>query len=203
MKHYLSVVDYTTMIQNILLSLSVIIGGLWALFRYGRRNEDASLSVKIDKISITKDSEFYNYIYTEILIENNGKREVDLYYNYNKENSLKRVSGSSQCEEYNKQYHAKISLYKIGKDKDPTFISNKIGLETRENNIPHKGRLRSGVNIRLPYILEVSEPGLYFIEFTIDINLKSYFGRNDNKDRPIKQWSDRQYYSISESDLNK
>lgn len=161
-------------------TMMILIGGSFAFYKYIRRNEKASLSVKIDEIDLII-NENVNFFSVEATIENLGNREVHLYYNY-------------------EDYKAQLSLYKINKKGGLEFVAKKIGLASAKTK--YTGRLRSQVSIRLPYLLEVKEPGVYFLEFTIDIGMKKHFKRNDNKDLPMKVWSDRKYYNLSNSELN-
>jgi len=195
MSCFLDSENITSIIQNIIVSLSIIIGGVWAYFRFRRRNEIASLSVKIEKIEILNIAKGLNFLSIEVLIKNQGDREVKLYYNYKTNNK------PSKYEESNKQYQSQITLYKVAESEKLIPISNKTGLTS---GMPrHTGRLRSKVEIRLPYIFPINEPGVYFLEFNIDINMQSYFKAYDHKDRSVVGWSDRIFYKISEKNLTK
>ena len=193
MRHSLNAVDYSNLIQNILLSISLIAGGIWAWYKFRRRNEVASLSVKIEKATLLKDVDSLFFISTEVVISNIGNREVNLYYNFVPKDDTK-----SKFEVVDKHYEAGINLFKVDRE-NLIPISKKKGLSSA--TMHHKGRLRSSVSIRLPYILPVYEPGLYLLEFSIQINMQTYFKAEDNNDNPIKIWSDRIYFNITKKDL--
>jgi len=194
MRHSLNAVDYSNFIQNILLSISLIVGGIWAWYKFRRRKEVASLSVKIEKVELIKGQDTLSYILTEVIVSNIGDREVKLYYNF-----IPKKDTISKYEELNKHYRAKINLYKVSDDGGLISITEIVGLSSASDH--YTGRLRSNVSCRLPYFLKVTEPGLYFIEFYIHINMQSYFKAEDQNDNPIKIWGDRLYYNVSESDL--
>lgn len=182
MSHHFNLADYSSLFN----SASIIAGGIWAYFKFRRRNEIASISVKLQKAEIYNE-ESRKLIHIEALIENNGNREVNLYYNY------QTGDHPAKNEKENKHYRAQMAIYKVGENEELTFVSKKIGLTSSE---PHyTGRLRSNTSVRLPYIFELNKQGLYFIEFSVDINMKKYFSASDN-DVPIKTWSDRMYFEV-------
>ena len=82
MKHSFNVFDFTAFIQNILISISIIAGGFWAWYKFIRRNEVASLSVKIEKAELIKGEIDFAYLSTEVILINHGDREVKIYYDF-------------------------------------------------------------------------------------------------------------------------
>ena len=67
MRHSINAVDFSTLIQNILLSASLIVGGIWAWYKFKIRKEVASLSVKIEKVELLKCVNDQAYLSSEVL----------------------------------------------------------------------------------------------------------------------------------------
>lgn len=179
------------LIYTIILSGSIVFTAIWAVYKYLRRNELASLQVVISKVElISKPLTENNYLLVEIYLKNSGTREVQLYYDYTPNNEYKR-----KFEKLDKNYKAQLKIFKLNENDEKIEIHNKIGLDSETKT--YTGRLRTGAELRMPFLATINESGIYFIEFSIDINMRKFYKGKDYKDDPIKRWSDRQYHRIT------
>jgi len=186
---------YSTIIFNLVFSASLVIGGIWAYFKFIWRHEDASIIVKFNKIkTIVDKTNKRTFISVEIEIINNGRREVLLYYDYKP-----RVLAKND-EEPDRHYKSELSSYYVGKNSIFNIIDSKTGVTTVGKK-QHVGRLRIGVKTIIPYLLIISKPGIYFLEYKIDVNITRFYKGKDIEDIPIKTWSVRQFYKIKEKEI--
>ncbi len=163
---------------NIAIPVFIAIGGIWAFFKFRKTYGEAALYVRIENLElkyITDSQE--SFLYFQVLIKNLGKRDVDLLYPT-----------------------AKISLTKTNLKPD---ISNDVEIEKKEGltskiQYPPTGRLRSGVSLRMPYLLKIKDTGLYFIEFEIKVDMVRYFKTKENREVP---WTDRVFYLVEKDKL--
>jgi hypothetical protein len=169
--------NISTIIYNLVISVSVIIGGFWAYFKFRKRHEDASIIVNINRIRTFNDKINKRIVLiTQILILNNGNREVKLYYDYPSDEVAKKNN------EPEKHYKSEINLYYVETNNKNKLnkIGSEIGLTTGGKK-QYTGRLRKGAEIKLPYILTIDKSGIYFLEYKIDINISSYFIKLEKK----------------------
>lgn len=185
----LSIFEFLTIGQNIVFMTSLIIGGIWAIYKYNRRHESASIKLNIENFRTYNSENGIKNILLDLVIENNGKREVKLYFNYKPRKLAKKYENPE------KHYNSRIYLYKVKSNDEHELIDQKMGLLSSQKT-HFTGRFRPGVVIRLPYLFKEINPGLYFVEFFIDINMLSYYKKNDKNDKPIKEWTDRQFYYV-------
>jgi len=105
-------------------------------------------------------------------IENKGNRDVVLLYQSNEKHKAQlKVFDAHNLEE---------EVYEM------------TGLPSKEKR--HTGRLRVGAAINIPYLVNIKDLGMYFAEFTIDVDIQKYYDGKEEK--PIKQWSDRKYFNV-------
>ena len=177
---------------NLLYTIIVtVINGIWVVYKFKQRNELTSLNVKIDKIELMEDFNLgKKYLLIEIILQNRGKREVRLFYDYVAKKEFKK-----KYEELNKFYKAELKVYKITSKEGKEIIYKKTGLDFDDKK--RTGRLRTGVEFRTPYLVPINKPGIYYCEFTIDVDMKTYYNGKDFKDKPIKQWIDSRYENIN------
>ena len=189
------VLQYSTIIFNLIFSASLVMGGIWAYFKFIRRHENASIVVKFNRIkTIVDKTNNRTFISVETEIINNGKREVLLYYDYEPGNLAKND------EEPDRHYKSELSSYYVGENSRLNIIDSKIGLTTVVKK-QHVGRLRIGVKTIIPYLLIISKPGIYFLEYKVDVNITRFYKGKDKEDVPIKTWSARQFYKIKEKEI--
>jgi hypothetical protein len=187
--------EITTIFYYIIISFSVIIGCYWAYIKFIKRHEEASIMIKIKKPKIYKDNiRERTYLLVQVLIHNNGNREVVLYYDY------KPKKLAQKDEEPERRYKSEITLYYVDSNNNLEKIDSRIGLTTG-NTKQFTGRLRTGVKTILPYLLMINQAGIYFIEYKIDVNMTRYYKGKDYDDSPIKIWSARLFYQIKEKDI--
>jgi len=101
----------------------------------------------------------------DVNVDNIGDEDVNLLFDY-------------------KGKKAELTVFKVEGD-EFIEVDKKVGLTSPTKH--YTGKLRSGLSFSMPYLVQVDEPGIYFIEFTIDVDMGS----------EIKQWSDRKYHFIS------
>ena len=158
---------------NFTIPIAAIIGGIYSYYLFSKRHEEASLDLKINKIDQIKNVANENILRVNIFIENKGKRDVNLIYD-EVEFSYYKVLNISPL-----QLELKNSI----KDLNP-IITN------------HRGKLRRGVNINIPFIISVNDFGMYFFEFKIKIDMNVFNAAiKKDEDRWII-WSDRIFYNV-------
>lgn len=164
----------STIFSNFVIPISLIVGGIWTLNIFSKRKEEAALLVKIEKIELhySKDKS-KSYLQIGVMINNIGKRDLDLLYQT-----------------------ATIRVSKVNTDKDGSLnLKNKqTGLVSHDLHIT--GRIRPNDQQKVPYFIEIEEPGLYFVEFVIDVDMKKYYKGifKIDKDKEIKTWSDGTFF---------
>lgn len=168
--------------SNFLIPISLIIGGFLAIYTFSKRKEEAALLLKIEDIDpyYSNDENKY-YLHIGVLINNIGKRDLDLLY---------------------ETATIKISKFDTNNNKLINLENEKTGLASHD---PHStGRIRPNVQCKMPYFIEIEGPGLHFIEFMIDVNMKKYYKGvfKTDKDKVIKTWSDRRFFMAEKSDFN-
>ena len=186
---------FSNIIYYLIFSISLIIGGYWTYKKFIKRHEDASINLEIINIKILTDKiRKRTNILIEVQITNTGKREVLIYYDFIPGGLVKKD------EDPNRHYKSEISYYFVNKNEELEKVGSKIGLTTGENK-QHTGRLRIGVNTKIPYLLPVTKPGIYFFEYKVDINMTRFYKGKDKETVAIKTWSTRMYYNITETEL--
>jgi len=187
--------EITTIFYNIVISFSVIVGGYWAYIKFIKRHEEASIIVKLKGHKIFRDKiSERTYLLVQVLLHNNGNREVMLYYDYKPQNLAQKD------EEPERHYKSEINLYYVDSNNKLEKIDSITGLITGDKK-QHTGRLRTGVKTNIPYLLMINRAGIYFIEYKIDVNMTRYYKGKDFSDSPIKTWSTRIFYQIKEKDI--
>jgi hypothetical protein len=170
-------------VYNFVIPASLIIGGIWTLNIFSKRKENAALLVKLKNVKPIYVRDLDKYFYQiEVLLKNTGLRDLDLDY-------------TRAC--------MTVSDYDFHKHKVGAILDSQNGLTSNEKHF--LGRLRSNVQIKLPYLLLVDKPGLHFFEFKISVDMKRYFkGTFKNEKGPNKkEWSDRFFYTTKKSDFKK
>ena len=92
---------------------------------------------------------------------------------------------------------AKSSVTKVSSSLEGILdgtVREAIDLASRKPR--YRGRLRPGVTVRTPYWFEIEDPGLYFIEFEIDVDMKKYYRFPWGRENYIVGWSDRVFFPI-------
>lgn len=167
--------------SNFLIPISLIGGGIWTINIFSKRKEEAALLLKIEEIEphYLKNENKY-FLQIGIFIKNTGKRDLNLLY---------------------QTATIKISRFDANNDRLEKLENEKSGLASHNSHF--SGRIRPNVQFKMPYFIEIKEPGIHFIEFTIDVSMKKYYRgvfRTD-KDKTIKTWSDRQFYMTEKKDF--
>ncbi len=189
------ITEISTIIYNTVLTISLFIGGYWTYIKFIKRHEEASIIVKIKKNKIFKGKKKSGAkLLVEVLIYNNGHRELMLYYDY------KPQRLAQKDEETERHYKSEVILYRIDSDHKLIKVDSMIGLISG-NIKQYTGRLRTGVKISIPYLLSINNAGTYLIEYKIDVNMTRYYKGKDFSDSSIKTWSTRTYYHVKEKNL--
>jgi hypothetical protein len=59
------------------------------------------------------------------------------------------------------------------------------------------GRLRSGVTFKIEYWVQVDKPGVYFIKYTVPVDMDQFIDERDSKEGIIT-WSDGTFVIVNE-----
>jgi hypothetical protein len=153
---------------NITITLGALFGGIYTFYVFQKRQEEASLDIKITSIKKLPRSNKRNIAEIIICVENNGKRDLNLDYD-----------------------SASITIFNIILEQTlkTEAIHTINSLKPIINN--HKGKIRRGVKMNIPYLFNYEPDKLYLVEFKIEVDMiifTNIFNKDESKN-PI--WSDR------------
>ncbi len=159
---------------NISIPLTIIIGGIFAYYKFVIRKEPVGLSVKILDINYTIDNSNNRYLLNiNTMVKNVGARDLNLLY---------------------KDFKLNVSKFDLESQKLINIGKTKNGIITHTNY--ETGRIRSNVEYFFPYLVEIENPGNYFFELCISVNMNDYYKGIFKKKEKVVEWMDRKFYVI-------
>ncbi len=151
---------YVSFIQEILLILAMLVGGVWALFKYGISNSNSiSLEVEFDSKQerIPNDSSYY--IHTLISIKNVGGAAYRIFWGNSPPFSVTPVNIMPN----GRQEYEEASYYSI-----TTAVANENQGRPLVGNIEMTG-IGAGNSRNVNFVSRVTDPGLYLLKINIPI----------------------------------
>jgi hypothetical protein len=163
--------------SNFVIPISLIIGGIWTLNTFSKRKEEAALLVKIENIKSLYSTDRHEFfLHIEVIINNTGNRDLDLLYQ-----------------------NATIKVFKFNPENNGslTLMNQNTGLVSHSSL--YTGRIRPKDEQKMPYLIEIEGPGIYFVEFSIDVDMKKYYKPDQGPE--IKTWVDGTFIKADKRDF--
>ena len=174
--------------------IGILIGAGWVVYKYFQEKYRISFDVKIEGLESYIHLKPDGYLAMQVNVKNSGNADIELNYE-----------------------EAKLSIAKTFMSLSDSVIKGERTDKTGVTSFRKysRGRLRSGVSMRMPYWMPLEGEGLYFIEFEIEVDLMEYAplrkcqncfclllakkGGSWEKSLKIKRyraWSDRLFYEV-------
>lgn len=175
------VVEFMEGLRKVMIPPSIIIGAVWALFRFGC-GWQAAIDIRLNASQKVLANDDNLYISAEVELSNHGTRNARLPYDDSNPFSLYRVTFKE----------------KEGQSFDPITDIPPVYLKSYPGSMAKSTIVRARTTERLPFLTQVSEPGLYLLTFCTELPKNEEAKAREAGAKHWVKWSGATYVVVTQ-----
>ena len=196
-ENFESLNNLTSSINNMSVTLAVLIGGIWTLYTFYKTQQTnkakseiqllelklkvqpaVSISISTSQVASINEQKIFE---VEVVLSNSGSKDAIIHF-----------------------YEEPLKMATIFKDADEAMqLANIKSIKYKNINIdgPKYLRLRHGIDWKFKYLVKINNPGIYYLQYRVPVNNEGNERVTDQYeiDRIMKDahWFGEHYFSVS------